>query len=131
MFRRDCVWIGALAALLSACGPGAIEEGARLDDPANPGADDPSGAGPNTPTVPNEPFPQDDPTCPSAAAVVSASNGWQSVPASQAAFDTLEFTVMARPEVTNLDAMVAVGSQDIADFSDTAIAVRPTNGIEA
>jgi hypothetical protein len=46
------------------------------------------------------------------------------VPASQAAFDTLEFTVMARPEVTNLDAMVAVGSQDIADFSDTAIAVR-------
>ena len=76
------------------------------------------------PIVPGDPFPHDDPTCPSAAPVVSAQNGWRSAQASRPAFETLDFEIIARPEASNIDALVAVGNQDIADFSDAAIAVR-------
>ena len=55
---------------------------------------------------------------------LSASNGWRSVPASQPAFDTLEFEVLARAAVADIDALVAVGAQEIADFSDASIKVR-------
>jgi len=110
------VLAGVFAALLGACGPGTIgEDDARFGASGNPTSD---------PADLDDPFPQDDATCPSAAAVVSASNGWQSAAASQAAFDSLELELMARPEVTNLDALIAVGAHDIGDFSDAAISVR-------
>ena len=91
------------AALVSACGGEIISS--------------PSGAR-------QDPFPQDDPTCPSAAAVVSASDGWRSTTASTPAFETLELELMARPEADGIDAFVAVGARDIADFADPAIVVR-------
>jgi hypothetical protein len=55
---------------------------------------------------------------------VSTSDGWRSTEASQPAFSTLRFELMARPSVPNLDGMVAIGGQDIGDFSDAAISVR-------
>ena len=63
-------------------------------------------------------------TCPGVSADVSASDGWESKQASQPAPDSLYFEVMARPAEANLDALVAVGAQDIYDFSDAAITVR-------
>ena len=63
-------------------------------------------------------------TCPGVSADVSASDGWESKEASQPAPDALYFEVMARPPRANLDALVAVGAQDIHDFSDAAITVR-------
>jgi len=63
-------------------------------------------------------------TCPGVSADLSASEGWQSKEASQPAPDSLYFEVMARPTEANLDALVAVGAQDIHDFSDAAITVR-------
>ncbi len=57
-------------------------------------------------------------------AELSASNGWRSIEASEPAFDTLRFDVMARPEVANIDALVAVGADGITDFSDASIKVR-------
>ncbi len=119
MLRRSFFTLAATAALFSACS-GDIEDslsGGRQNRPGDLG----DGVGFVDPPAP---FPQDDPSCPSAAAVVSASDGWQSVDASQPAFGSLEFEVMARPEAANIDALVAVGAQDIADFSDGAIKVR-------
>jgi hypothetical protein len=55
---------------------------------------------------------------------VSASNGWLSRQASQPAFDTLDFELMARPEAANLNGLVAIGGQDLDEFSDAAILVR-------
>ena len=63
-------------------------------------------------------------TCPGVSPDVSVSDGWESKEASQSAPDTLYFEVMARPTAANLDALVAVGAQDIHDFSDAAITVR-------
>jgi len=111
--------------LISACSgeigdaPGAARRGPTSDfsNAAN-------AAVPNGPTGAQDPFPQDDPTCPSAAAVVSVSNGWQSTEASQPAFDTLQLSFLARPEAANIDALVGVGAQDIDDFPDAMLTVR-------
>ena len=68
------------------------------------------------------------PTGPTACAArtpdVSTSDGWRSTQASQPAFGSLRFKLMARPAFANLDGMVAIGGQDIEDFPDAAIAVR-------
>jgi len=105
----------AIATMASACSGeiGSLSGAPRSDDPS-------TGLGFES----GDAFPLEDPTCPSAAAVVSASDGWRSALASAAAFDTLEFELMARPEEANMDALVAVGDEDIADFSDAALVVR-------
>lgn len=61
---------------------------------------------------------------PELVATLSARNGWQSIEASQPATGRFEFTVMARAEVANIDAMVAVGAGELADASDALIKVR-------
>jgi hypothetical protein len=62
--------------------------------------------------------------CPGVSADVSTSDSWQSKEATHSAPGLLYFEVMARPVEAELDALVAVGAQDIQDFSDAAIAVR-------
>jgi len=123
MLKRSFFGLVAAAALVSACSGeiGGASAGAR-QGPA-PGSGSAEGAADPT-DLTDDPFPQDDPTCSSAAAVVGASDGWQSRQASEPAFETLEFEVMARPEAANIDALVAVGSDDISDFSDGAMKVR-------
>jgi hypothetical protein len=66
------------------------------------------------------------PACSSAIADVSASNGWRSIQASQAAFDTLRFEFMVRPAVADLNGLVAVGAENIDEFTDAAMSVRFT-----
>lgn len=63
-------------------------------------------------------------TDPELVATLSARNGWRNVEASQPATDTFEFNAMARAEVANIDAMIAVGAGEITDSSDAAIKVR-------
>ncbi len=63
-------------------------------------------------------------TDPDIVAELSASDGWRSIEASEPAFETLRFEVMARPEVADIDALVAVGADGITDFSDASIKVR-------
>ena len=124
MLRIDCVLIGVLAVVVGACGAGDMSEsGPGFGEPRNPG--DGAGSGvPNSPEMSGEPFPQDDPTCPDAAVVLAASNGWESATASQPATTTLQLSLMARPQVAGLDAVLAIGGQDISDFEDAAILVR-------
>ena len=125
MHKSSLLGLVAVVAWVSACGGemGNESAGARRDPAAD--SNGVSGAADATdPIVPGDPFPHDDLTCPSAAPVVSARNGWRSAQASRPAFETLDFELIARPEVSNIDAVVAVGNQDIADFSDAAIAVR-------
>jgi hypothetical protein len=76
------------------------------------------------PISPISGLPLEDPACPAVAPDVSVSNGWRSTRASQPAFDTLDFEVMARPGAADLDGIVAIGGQDIGAFSDAAILVR-------
>jgi hypothetical protein len=64
------------------------------------------------------------PACSSETADVSASNGWRSTQAPQAAFDTLRFEFMARPAVADLNGLVAVGAENIDEFTDAAMSVR-------
>ena len=127
MSRAHSFLIGALAAVVGACGTGDIsEQGARFVEPGNPadGVESGNPQAPNAPTIPSDPFPQDDPSCPDAAVVVTASNGWKSATASQPAYAGLQLSLMARPEAAGIDAVLAVGGQDISDFSDAAILVR-------
>jgi hypothetical protein len=83
-----------------------------------------SGDSDNSPSDPEDPFVADDPSCPDAAAVVSASSGWESVTALQPAYDTLELSLMARPKAAGINALVVAGGRQIGDFSDAAILVR-------
>jgi hypothetical protein len=78
---------------------------------------------PNTAMQPEEPIAS---ACSSAAPDLSAIDGWRTTQASQAAFDTLRFEFMARPAAANLNGLVAVGAQNIDEFSDAAISVRFT-----
>ena len=109
MFRHNSVgrlgFFLGFSVLTSACGVGEIGDAAGTSrlDPA-------SGAAALT--------------CPGVSVDLSASNGWQSKQASQSAADSLYFEVMARPTDANVDALVAVGAQDIHDLSDAAITVR-------
>jgi len=81
--------------------------------------------GSETPGDPMTPSEAGDEMCPGATAVVTADGArWTSNEVSVAAFDTLQFEVKARPQAEAVDALVAVGSDDINTFSDAAILVR-------
>ena len=86
-------------------------------------ADDAIG-GPGDPSGPETSPPNDPSGCASRAPDVSTGDGWRSTEASQSAFDTLRFEVMARPAAARVDGLVAIGGQEIRDFTDAAIAVR-------
>ena len=121
MFRVHSGLLAILAVSLAACGSGEIgDQAARFGGPGDPA--DPGDPG-NVPN-PDDPFPNDDPTCPDAAAVVVANDGWSSVTPSEPAFSGLRLSLMARPEEAALNALVAVGGQDIEDFADAAVLVR-------
>jgi hypothetical protein len=92
------------------------EAAAEFREDGAPGVTEPSDPGKTNDSVP--------PACPSATSDVSANDGWRSTQTSQAAFDTLRFEFMARPAVANLNGLVAVGGQDIDEFTDAAISVR-------
>jgi hypothetical protein len=98
--------------VVSACGGGEISDasgGARL----GPEASDPEVGNGVAPLV-----------CPGATPDVSAKSGWQSHEASVPADGALRFELKARPTAADLEGIVAVGAEDIDDFSKAAIAVR-------
>ena len=106
--HRFIGWLGSLFSVLvlaSACTVG--EVGDSSGEPRlGPGYDDVA------------------PVCPGASADISASDGWRSSEASLPANETLRFEFKARPTAANLDGLVAVGAEDINDFTRAAITVR-------
>ncbi len=113
----------AIAALVGSCG--SVHEGRPELEPPRASESSPSDPAESaTPMNPLSGLPVHDPTCSPAAPDVTVSNGWRSAAASQAAFDTLELVVIARPGAANLDGLVAIGAGELADFPDAAILVR-------
>ena len=147
MLKENWLGLGGLfaaIALMSACGTGEIGDplgqlGDAAGGPGNGVEQSPEvaaefaelrrrgrrrGSATVVPAVTSTPTNAPAPSCPSAIADVSASNGWRSTAASQPAYDTLRFEFMVRPAVADLNGLVAVGGQNIDQFTDATMSVR-------
>ena len=134
--KRLIVWLGLglVASVIASCGVGELSDaagGSRLGpgdtEPGEPAPSSPGGLPVNEagdPISPISGLPLEDSACPTVAPDVSVADAWRSTQATQVAFDTLEFEVMARPGAADLDGLLAIGGEDISGFSDAAILVR-------